>query len=262
MNTPAPKSFRQAVEQLLDVTGAFDPDESNERRFSPDAIKQVALARSAVQAAMLHQKPLIPLVFVIGPTNVGKTTLMDMLSKFPGIGTVEVGKRMRAKYPPSYFKGSAAPAHTETETMAMCTDTIEEHQAAGKKICFIDGQPRSLKQLDFFAALPNPKLFWLQWASEGVRTERALKRDAADEAKLQLSMDRMRGDCVTLFDIVTMLIHRGEQVAVRNTELQSGLESVPYFAAKAIWGEMGVKHPDEDFGFIEKKRAVDQVEAP
>jgi hypothetical protein len=81
----------------------------------------------------------------------------------------------------------------------------------------VDGQPRDLEQVETLCAIPNRRVFLVLWASEEVRTARAMKRDGHDPAKLDLSLKRMRGDCVALFDIMCHLQMRGEQVIVEDT---------------------------------------------
>ncbi len=148
----------------------------------------------------------IPLIFVMGATNVGKSTFMELASGYPQVlGLVEVGKLMRAKYPPEHFKGSGAPAHTQIEAWQMLTTGIETHAKAGMKAVIIDGQPRNTEQTQWALDMPNPKLFLHLWAPPEVRLERAQKRDAADLPKLELSLKRLIDDPRVLFDCLTMI---------------------------------------------------------
>ena len=154
----------------------------------------------------------IPLIFVMGATNVGKTTFMDLCRGYPRqVGLVEVGKLMRAKYPPEHFKGSGAPAHTQVEAWQMMTDGIAAHAAGTDPhvpsvgVVVIDGQPRNVEQTQWALAMPNPKVFLHLWCPPDVRQDRAQKRDAADPAKLELSMRRMIDDPRVLYDCLTMI---------------------------------------------------------
>lgn len=172
------------------------------------------------------------LIFVIGATNAGKSTLIEA-AKHLGHGTVEVGKAMRAKHPPEYFKGSGAPEHTEIEAwQCMLDEMLLADQvrlpdgsgwqplpdgswvnhvtgafrfgAGAPRFCFIDGQPRSLRQFhrvrrDF----PHYQTTFLHlWAPNTEREIRARNRDRFDAAKLELSLSRLNGDLPVLYDII------------------------------------------------------------
>jgi ATPase subunit of ABC transporter with duplicated ATPase domains len=94
-------------------------------------------------------------VAIMGPTCAGKSTFLNYaVEKDPGhVGLVEVGKMLRAKYPPSYFEGQAAPAKTQKEAWDMCEGRIRDHLAEGKTIVLVDGQPRSHDQVIRFMEL-------------------------------------------------------------------------------------------------------------
>lgn len=147
----------------------------------------------------------IPLIFVMGATNVGKTTFMDLCRDYDVFGLVEVGKMFRAKYPPDYFKGQAAPAHTQTEAWSMFLEGVKNAAEQGKQVAVIDGQPRNVEQTEWAFKMPNPKVFLHLWAPPDIREERARKRDAADAAKLDLSLKRLIDDPRVLFDCLTMI---------------------------------------------------------
>lgn len=159
----------------------------------------------------------IPTVYVMGPTNAGKSTLLDAIRSDPRYSLVEVGKMMRAKYPPEYFRGLGASAHTHTEVVQMCLDGMFAAQQGGARAVFVDGQPRDLEQTKILRSLNNRRTFLVLWAPEDVRTGRAQKRDGNDPSKLELSLKRMRGDCVTLFDVVSHLLMHDEHVVVMDT---------------------------------------------
>jgi adenylate kinase family enzyme len=163
----------------------------------------------------------IPLAFVLGPTNAGKTTLLDHLRKDDNNGIVEVGKLMRAKYPPYYFKGSGAPAHTQTEALQMCMDGIENAANQGKLCVFIDGQPRNIEQFHILNALPNPKHYVFLWAPVEDRMQRAVARDGNDPEKLKLSLDRIVGDGQSLFDVLVNIIITKANMSVVPTNTNS-----------------------------------------
>lgn len=161
------------------------------------------------------------LKFVIGSTGSGKSTFLQaaQIKLGDAVGLVEVGKLLRAKYGPDYFKGQAAPDHTEAEAWKMCVDTIEEHRKAGKQLILVDGQPRSMKQcrkvMEIFFCPPSAlvsrgSLFKHKgvvhiFAPTEVREERLRKRDAGNEAALNLSMARLKGDIHALFEVYSTL---------------------------------------------------------
>lgn len=140
----------------------------------------------------------------MGATNCGKTYLIDRLSEELNFFPVVVGKKLREMYPPDYFDGQAAPAKTDEIAYKLMVEGIEEGFAAGA-IPVIDGQPRNQVQLGWCSEnyFDNPeydcKIVHL-WAPRDVREERAKNRDS-DPAKLKLSMDRMDGDAITLYDL-------------------------------------------------------------
>ena len=144
------------------------------------------------------------LIFVMGPTNAGKTRLMEA-AKAAGHGTVEVGKLLRAKYPPSYFEGQAAPKKTQVEAWSLMLEGIREADNQGLDLCFIDGQPRDMQQAAESLGLPYPKDYILIWAPADVRRERAVARDSADPAKLELSLRRLETDLLTGYDVLAYI---------------------------------------------------------
>lgn len=153
------------------------------------------------------------LYFVIGATCAGKGSLLNNMQLFGGaskVGLVQVGKLMRAKYPPEYFKGSAAPEHTQNEAMQMVVDGIKTLSDKPRAI-FIDGQPRDKKQLsqivaDYFIDGPYTSKFIHVWASKEERRERINNRFENDYNSKQLSLDRTEGptqDGINLYEIVS-----------------------------------------------------------
>ncbi len=155
-----------------------------------------------------HTPDTLPLIFVIGATNAGKSTLLDTVRSYAGVGMIEVGKMFRAKYPPEHFKGHANPAHTQVEAWQMFLDSRKAWAEKGARVAFVDGQPRDLEQCKMALALPNPKRFIHLWAPISVREERARKRDhdpvvpEAENEKLKLSLARVTGDLPKLYDVV------------------------------------------------------------
>lgn len=127
------------------------------------------------------------LVFVTGPTNAGKTTLLEEADKHSQTHAVEVGKYMRAKYPPSYFAGQCNPKHTAVEAWQAMLDMIE--QAPEEAVCIlIDGQPRDLPQAADCLELEYDQRYINLYAPYELRLQRALDRDGGlgEESRARL----------------------------------------------------------------------------
>lgn len=158
------------------------------------------------------------LFFVVGPTNAGKTTFLETVHRdYPGgVHLVQVGKIMRAKYPPEHFKGGCNPAHTAKEALELCKEGILEGLKNNERVILVDGQPRDPEQakaLRDWKASPDLQLLLATHYHIGVielicpreeRMLRAQKRDGDDPEKLKLSLVRMNGDVLALYET---LIH-------------------------------------------------------
>lgn len=90
------------------------------------------------------------IAFIMGPTCAGKSSFIDYATKnFPDIfGAVEVGKILREKYSPEYFKGQNNPRHTADEAWGLCESLVEAHINDGTPVILVDGQPRDIPQVD------------------------------------------------------------------------------------------------------------------
>ncbi len=177
-------------------------------------------------------KPPIPtrgthvlIVPVIGCTCAGKTTFMDYVRDAcflrkdgDKIGTVEVGRAMRAKYPPSHFQGQASPAHTRKEAWELCVAGVNEHIKAGRTLIFIDGQPRDFEQLydmrTLWAEGSTSLWFTHLYAPLKVRKHRALRRafpsqESRSEPRaleeFELLWARLTDDMRLYYEITTVL---------------------------------------------------------
>jgi hypothetical protein len=160
------------------------------------------------------------LIYVIGATNAGKSTLMDAVRQDVTMGTIEVGKMMRAKYPPEHFAGQSNPKHTANEAWQMYLDGIAAQQ--DKTAIWCDGQPRDMVQLDAIlcqSKVTHPRFFVHLWCLTSVRERRAEKRDGQDPAKLALSMGRMQGDLPSLYEIISRLLLMDENLLTVGTSI-------------------------------------------
>ncbi len=146
------------------------------------------------------------LVFMMGPTNAGKSTVLKYLKETRNdVGLIEVGKALRAKYGPDYFKGQAAPAHTAVEAWSIMLEGIAGHWISGAEYAVVDGQPRDYKQCYDSMTLPYPSIYINLFAPAEAREARARKRDADDPAALELALSRLHGDLPMLYSIVSVL---------------------------------------------------------
>lgn len=149
---------------------------------------------------------------ILGVTNVGKSTLLSSLDK-EEFATVEIGKEMRRRYPPEFFKGKAAMSETEDEAFRILTEQLKE--ANGRPVV-IDGQPRMRSQVTrVLDTLTNPHFILLTCYDEELR--RRINARDSDEANRELSRQRLINDKVQLYDVLTALIYLKEHVEVFNS---------------------------------------------
>lgn len=147
-------------------------------------------------------------IFVLGPTNAGKSTLLKTVKElFPQrVGLVEVGKEMRRRHPPEFFQGSAAPEHCEQEALSIFHEQMVE--ATKHEFVFVDGQPRRVSQITpcLQYRYDHQLFFLLMNESEEVLKKRLEGRFAPGSGEYELSWMRIRNDKVQLFDVLFELI--------------------------------------------------------
>lgn len=178
------------------------------------------------------------LVFVIGPTNAGKSSLLAAAGRL-GHTCIEVGKALRAKYmdpasphyAPDYFKGEAAPQHTALEAWTLMVNGIAA--APADRLIFVDGQPRDIQQCDEITEkyVLNPAyqvLFYNVYAPRDVRLARARARDT-DPDRLKLSMDRMDGDIPKLYEVLCRIASRGHTLITTDSTMRLEYEQQVIF---------------------------------
>jgi adenylate kinase family enzyme len=135
---------------------------------------------------------------LIGTTNSGKSTVAEKLVT-PDIGLIQVGKQLRKKYPPEFFKGSGSPDHIEEEALSMLVDLLSEHQ--DKKVILIDGQPRRVEQVDPLLQLfPDLEVIWL-YETNDVLFARGMERAKSGE-DLNLNLKRIDNDVLDLYHVL------------------------------------------------------------
>jgi hypothetical protein len=158
------------------------------------------------------------LVYVTGMTNAGKSTLLNAAPA--EWGRVEIGKWMRAKYPPSHFAGQSNPKHTAVEAWQMYLDAVARFEEAGIAIILIDGQPRDTEQCEAVLADKyhrGHRLFLHLWAPPEILAARAKARDGDDAEKLALSHARLTNDVAPNYHLQCRIASAGEPVLTRNT---------------------------------------------
>jgi len=176
-------------------------------------------------------------IFVMGPTNVGKTTYINNLKNCHGVSNVETlltGQILRKKYGEEYFKGQQAPEHTEDEVIERLRNFIIDNFKVenDNKICIIDGQPRSIRQLDMLYNLKlNGELLFNNsrckceihylYCSDEIRLKRLLSRDSNID-KLLLSLKRFSNDELELNNIMMKMYKIGIHPLV--TSINTGLK--------------------------------------
>ena len=154
----------------------------------------------------------LKLFFIMGPTCAGKSAFLSAVQeRYSSVGLVEIGKLLRAKYPPAYFKGQDAPAHTANEAWDLLLAGVAECGKRAVSAVLIDGQPRDLPHVEMVCKTytRQPELYICRFvhlfASREICEERAARRDAGDPEKLQLSRERMVNDRARLYEVLHML---------------------------------------------------------
>lgn len=175
------------------------------------------------------------LVFVMGCTGSGKSTFLNKLKTeySDKHGYVEVGKILRAKYPPEFFNGQAAPKHTQDEAWNLCHESVKKN--FNKSFTFIDGQPRSVDQVDnifrFFKTEYTKYWLFLD-ASIEVRRKRIQEKYLNDSASLDLGLQRVTNDIISYHPVLLKLANKPVYIQKVNTEDQFWLDQwVQYFNA-------------------------------
>jgi adenylate kinase family enzyme len=138
------------------------------------------------------------LISVFGVTNSGKSTLMNRAKDIAGVGTIEVGKEMRRRYPPGHFDGKGAMQKTEEEVWSIVDEQYDLAASNGARVVLIDGQPRLPEQIpNMLARFGEFDVIWLT-CPHGVLLKRAEGRD--EHRALDLSMKRLVNDYQQLYD--------------------------------------------------------------
>lgn len=173
------------------------------------------------------------LFFVMGPTCAGKSTFLNLCKEIGGnsVALVEVGKALRAKYPPSHFQGQNNPKHVAEEAWSICKHAIWDAHADGRTHVFIDGQPRDIPQtrrcVEQFPSASFSLRFLLIDASLEERERRA--RATREGDNLELALARLRNDMASYYSVLVELAKYGIYPSVFDSTNPTGLEPVDLF---------------------------------
>lgn len=82
------------------------------------------------------------IICLMGITCSGKDTLAERMQELhpDNVGLIQIGKEMRKRHPPEYFKGLGAMAHTETEVWSIFEE--QKKLSEDKKLIVLTGVPR------------------------------------------------------------------------------------------------------------------------
>lgn len=157
------------------------------------------------------------ILHLMGPTCAGKSTLIARLCQIDPeqVGSVEVGKVLRAKYGEAHFRGQASPTHTQAEAWDIYERGVLGHIHAGKGLILVDGQPRDLGQARKIVGLwkaPHRSAFALIHADHETREQRARADRKGDS--LELAVARLNNDYRNCYTVMTELLYRNEVIRV------------------------------------------------
>jgi len=156
--------------------------------------------------------------FIMGITCVGKDELVEHAVKCcPDIGAIQVGKEMRKRHSPEYFKGLGALDETEPETWEIVREQLA--LCSEKKHIFVTGMPRLKGQVSKFFSLFKIEdcRFWLLHCDEQTIYSR-LKIHFKDEpCWANLAEERIENDKIQLYQVITEVLTCSKIIALENS---------------------------------------------
>lgn len=208
----------------------------------------------------------ISVFFVMGPTCSGKSTLLEELTHAispDDLGLVEVGKMMRAKYPPEHFQGQCNPKHTQQEAWEMCESAIRGHKADGKTFIVVDGQPRDREQARLCASrFPEEDGYNCEYilldASLEERERRARIDRSGDDLE-KLAIPRLTNDMIAYYGVLVELAFLGKKVIPIDTTNEDEIGTVEFMHSiidymKASHREHCYKGSNELLAYLRRRR--------
>lgn len=166
------------------------------------------------------------IIHVLGITCAGKDTLMEYIaSNYEGVGLVQVGKEMRKRHPPEYFKGLGAMQSTEEEVRQIYCE--QYGQVKHNRLVLVSSQPRLISQVSFVYEVDGhrKRAFLFIRASDAEINHRVNERFPnwrTDESHLksrELSLQRINNDRIQNYDTILEIISQGDDdILVYDTE--------------------------------------------
>lgn len=125
------------------------------------------------------------------------------------MGLVEVGKILRAKYPPGHFDGQANPKKTQSEAWQLCEQGVQQCVDEGKQVILIDGQPRDVSQVGLcvysFPSSEYELIYLLVDAALDERDRRARLSRSGEDLET-LAIPRLTNDMISYYPVLVELI--------------------------------------------------------
>jgi len=143
----------------------------------------------------------------MGITCVGKDELVEYAVKFhSNVGAIQVGKEMRKRHPPEYFKGLGALDETEPETWEIFQEQLA--LCSGKDHIFVTGMPRLKGQVaKFFNMFEIEKCrFWLLHCEDEIIVLRLESRFKDEPDWGVLARRRMQNDKIQLYQVINEIL--------------------------------------------------------
>lgn len=182
----------------------------------------------------------LTLIFCLGPTGVGKSTLVEYAATQTNCGCIQVGKLLRAKYPPEHFqvgdrREHGNPRNTKEEAWQLLLDGTQELSLDRKWFAWIDGQPRDVEQVERVHAELGDynKVFLNLHAPREVRWDRLKDTHGDDRGSLALAEGRLDGDVIALYDVISKLLELEYPVITLNTADE---ERTPFWLFQDVMG--------------------------
>jgi hypothetical protein len=172
---------------------------------------------------------------LMGVTCVGKDYFIERAcEQFPHLfGKVQVGKELRKRHSPEYFKGLGCATACYQEALDILKEQYEVSRMVGHKYVLVSGQPRERSQvqpvIDILGS--NFMAIWLS-ADENVIMNRLKDRFKDDPASEELALQRLKNDRVQLYDSFFELLHRGidvRTVDVTYTDINHIIQQIAHF---------------------------------
>jgi adenylate kinase family enzyme len=148
----------------------------------------------------------LEILFLMGTTCSGKSTVTEELAKYKGVRVVQIGKELRAKYGENYFNGQASPAHVEDEAMEIYLQNVDMAIAEGAALLVVDGQPRNPSQASYLQSYlaGYKKHFVILHSDRSEREARALK--SRNGASQELALSRLSNEYEDSYETVLKLL--------------------------------------------------------